>query len=118
MIGKEVVFIPAKERGVNVRVHDVKNDIISYQCAYPEVYASCVSGNSIYLLITLGADKTVRILKQKKNVEKLKFFINRGHFDVAYKFACTEKLSREVQVDILKHDGDMLYKKVRLSATL
>ena len=108
-----MLCIQTKEKEVLVEVHDMDNDIISYKKTFVEVYAACVNGNCIYLLIKQpNSEKAIKILKQKENVEKLKFFISKHYFDVALRFARTLNLSKEIEMDILRHHGDFLYKKV------
>jgi hypothetical protein len=95
-----------------IGVHDIDNNITTFQKPFNELYASCVNGNCIYLLVKIDNEKAIKILKQKENVEKLKFFVTKHHFDVALRFAKTLNLSKEIEADILRYHGDFLYKKV------
>ena len=74
---------------------------------------SVINKDTVYLLIKSVSETIVQILRQRKSIEKLEFFLKKRHYDVAYRFAKNEKFSNEVLMDILKYHGDFYYEKVR-----
>ena len=101
------------EKEKKIFIYDTENEISSYQNDAKDILADYVTGSTVYLLSKgAGNTKTTRILREKQNVDKLKSFLTKKHYDVAYKFAKNEKFSDEVLADISRYSGDYHYTKV------
>jgi hypothetical protein len=111
-VGNQIMVIHSSEKNKSVRVYDIDNEIVSYQKQYSDILAEITTDNTICLLTKTSNSIIMHSLTEKNNIDKLETFLNKKHYDIAYKFAVNEKFSEEVLADISKQYGDFYLGKV------